>query len=134
MSVFVNAQGIKTVHAGGGVKKWQDSVHVVIEWPLSGQIFLNLEDPIFAQIIFLLFTTYFFLQDKSFQLMSLVKVAFFQKVGHKQDDNWKKENYIDDNTGYQQLFHRFVFLLLLFLLQNGVKSFLKSYYYFYYTN
>ena len=35
MSVFVHAQGIKTVHAGGrGGKKWQNSVHVVIECPL----------------------------------------------------------------------------------------------------
>ena len=32
MSVFVHAQGIKTVHAGrGGVKKWQNSVHIVVE-------------------------------------------------------------------------------------------------------
>ena len=36
MSAFVHAQSIKTVHAGGvGVKKWQNSVHVVIECPLS---------------------------------------------------------------------------------------------------
>ena len=36
MFVFVHAQGIKTVHAGGrGVKKWQDSVHVVVECPLT---------------------------------------------------------------------------------------------------
>ena len=36
MSVFVHAQGIKTVHAGGGgVKKTQNSVHVVVECPLS---------------------------------------------------------------------------------------------------
>ena len=39
MSVFVPAQGIKTVHAGprgagGGAKKWQNSVHVVVEWLL----------------------------------------------------------------------------------------------------
>ena len=39
MSVFVHAQGIKTVHVcgvgwGGGVKKWQNSVHVVVECPL----------------------------------------------------------------------------------------------------
>ena len=35
MSVFAHAQDIKTVHAGGGwVKKWQNSVHVVVEWPL----------------------------------------------------------------------------------------------------
>ena len=37
MSVFVHAQSIKTVHAGGeggGVKKWQSSVHVVVECPL----------------------------------------------------------------------------------------------------
>ena len=36
MSVFVHAQGINTVHAmGGGVKKWQNSVHVVVECPLT---------------------------------------------------------------------------------------------------
>ena len=35
MSVFVHAQGSQTVHAGGGgVKKWQNSVHVVVECPL----------------------------------------------------------------------------------------------------
>ena len=34
MSAFVHAQGIKTVHAGGGGKKWQSSVHVVVECPL----------------------------------------------------------------------------------------------------
>ena len=35
MSVFVHAQGTKTVHAGGGgVNKWQNSVHVVVECPL----------------------------------------------------------------------------------------------------
>ena len=35
MSVFVHAQGIKTVHAGGGrIKKWKNSVHVVVEFPL----------------------------------------------------------------------------------------------------
>ena len=36
MSVFVHAQGIKTVHTGGGggAKKWQKSVHVVVECPL----------------------------------------------------------------------------------------------------
>ena len=33
MSVFVHAEGIKTVHAGG-IKKWQNSVHVVVECPL----------------------------------------------------------------------------------------------------
>lgn len=48
------------------------------------------------------------------------------KVVQKHDDNWNKENYIDYNTGYQYFFHRFVFLLLFFLVQNGVKSFLKS--------
>ena len=32
MSDFVHGQGIKTVHAGGGGgKKWQNSVHVVVE-------------------------------------------------------------------------------------------------------
>jgi hypothetical protein len=36
MSVFVHAQGIKTVHGGGGgVKKWQISVHVVVECSLD---------------------------------------------------------------------------------------------------
>ena len=37
MYVFVHAQGRKTVHTGGegGVKKWQNSVHVVVEWPLA---------------------------------------------------------------------------------------------------
>ena len=34
MSAFVHAQGIKTVHTGGGVKKWQKYVHVVVECPL----------------------------------------------------------------------------------------------------
>ena len=32
MSIFVHAEGIKTVHAGGGgVKKWQNYVQVVVE-------------------------------------------------------------------------------------------------------
>ena len=31
ISVFVPALGIKIVHAGGGVNKWQNSVHVVVE-------------------------------------------------------------------------------------------------------
>ena len=35
MYVFVHAQDIKTVHAGGGVKKWQNSVHIVVECPPS---------------------------------------------------------------------------------------------------
>ena len=34
MSVFVHAQGVKTVHAGGGGQKWQNSVHVVVALPL----------------------------------------------------------------------------------------------------
>ena len=34
MSVFVHAQVIKTVHARGGEgRKWQNSVHVVVECP-----------------------------------------------------------------------------------------------------
>ena len=37
MFVFVHAQGIETVHAGG-VKKWQNSVHVVVAWPLSATL------------------------------------------------------------------------------------------------
>ena len=35
MSVFVHPQGIKTVHTGGGVKKWPNSIQVVVECPLS---------------------------------------------------------------------------------------------------
>ena len=35
---FVHAQGIKTVHPGGGVKKCQNSVHVVVECPLSTDV------------------------------------------------------------------------------------------------
>ena len=35
MSVFVHAHDIKTFHAGGWVKKWQNSVHAVVECPLS---------------------------------------------------------------------------------------------------
>ena len=34
MFVVIHAQGIKTVNAGGRVKKWQNSVHVVDECPL----------------------------------------------------------------------------------------------------
>ena len=37
LSVFVQAQGIETVHAGGGegIKKWQNYVHIVVECPLK---------------------------------------------------------------------------------------------------
>ena len=40
MSVFVHAQGIKTVHAGegGGVKKGVNSVTVVVECSLTGSL------------------------------------------------------------------------------------------------
>ena len=43
MSVFVHAQGIKTVHSGGrgGVKKWQNSVHIVVECPLNEHFFVH---------------------------------------------------------------------------------------------
>ena len=35
MSFFVHAYDIKNVHSGvGGIKKWQNSVHVVVECPL----------------------------------------------------------------------------------------------------
>ena len=35
-SLFVHAQGIKTVHVGGGGgQKWQNSVHVAVECPLG---------------------------------------------------------------------------------------------------
>jgi hypothetical protein len=40
MSVFVHAQGIKTVHAG--VKTWQNSVHVVVECPLMDYLPLQM--------------------------------------------------------------------------------------------
>ena len=36
MFVFVHAQGIKTVHAGGGgEKKWPNSIHEVMKCPLN---------------------------------------------------------------------------------------------------
>ena len=35
MSVFVHAQCIKTVHAGGRGQKWQNSVHVIVECPFA---------------------------------------------------------------------------------------------------
>ena len=41
LSVFVHAQGIKTVHAGGGGEKWQNSVHVAVEWPLRWNKFYH---------------------------------------------------------------------------------------------
>ena len=41
MSVFVHAQGIKTVHAGGGAKKGQNSVHIVVEGPLKRLSYLE---------------------------------------------------------------------------------------------
>ena len=31
ISVFIHVQGIKMSTEGGGVKKWQNSVHVVVE-------------------------------------------------------------------------------------------------------
>ena len=44
MSFFVHAQDIKTVHAGwGGVKKWENSVHVVVECPLTGSDYIVLD-------------------------------------------------------------------------------------------
>ena len=46
MFVFVHAQGIKTVHAGGGVKKWQNSVHVVVECPLIVRPWIDSEKKI----------------------------------------------------------------------------------------
>ena len=45
MSVFVHAQGIKTVHAGGGGgKKGQNSVHVVVECPLRQNVYFSIRD------------------------------------------------------------------------------------------
>ena len=36
MSVFVHAQDMKAVHTGGGrVKKWHNSVHIIVECPLD---------------------------------------------------------------------------------------------------
>ena len=41
ISVFVHAQGMKTVQAGGWwVRKWQNLVHVVVECPLTALPFL----------------------------------------------------------------------------------------------
>ena len=34
MSVLVHAQSIKTFRTGWGGKKWQNSVHIVVECPL----------------------------------------------------------------------------------------------------
>ena len=39
MSVFVHAHGIKTVHTGVRVKKFQNSVHVIVECPLFFSFF-----------------------------------------------------------------------------------------------
>ena len=44
MYVFVHAQGIKIVHAGG-VRKWQNSVHVVVEWLLIEEKLSELDIP-----------------------------------------------------------------------------------------
>ena len=42
MSVFVHAQGIKTVHAReGGGKIWQNSIYVVVECSLKVHSFLR---------------------------------------------------------------------------------------------
>ena len=41
MSIFVHAQGKKTVHAGGGGQKYQNSVHVVVECPLTSNSIKN---------------------------------------------------------------------------------------------
>ena len=42
MSVFVHAQGIKTVHAGGGrgFKKWQNSVQIIVISYISPNIYI----------------------------------------------------------------------------------------------
>ena len=53
MSVFVHAQGIKIFHAGGrgGVKKWQNSVHVVVECPLIVNDFVYISAPNLATLL-----------------------------------------------------------------------------------
>ena len=38
MSVFVHAQGNKTCSRKGELKKWQNSVHVVVECPLLNSL------------------------------------------------------------------------------------------------
>ena len=50
MFVFVHAQGVKTVPTGKGVKKWQNSVHVVVECPLIVHLFRNNQTFIFEFI------------------------------------------------------------------------------------
>ena len=37
MSIFVHAQGIKTVHARGGGQKWQNYFNIVVECPLTNR-------------------------------------------------------------------------------------------------
>ena len=43
MSVFVHAQGVKTLSSlrGRGVKKWQNSVHLVVDCPLRQKPMLD---------------------------------------------------------------------------------------------
>ena len=48
MSVFCPRSGYKNCpRKGGGVKKWQNSVHVVVEWPQS---WLHKECPLFCTV------------------------------------------------------------------------------------
>ena len=43
MSAFVHTQGMRTVHTGGGgVKKWQNSVHIVVECLLTFSTAINI--------------------------------------------------------------------------------------------
>ena len=58
MSVFVHAYDIKTVHAGGGVKKWQNSVHIVVECPLTTNLSIIWGTEFVYSFLLILFTVY----------------------------------------------------------------------------
>ena len=53
MSVFVHAHGIKNCpHKGRGVKKWQNSVQVVVECPLIGVSSLVFDQSMITHFLF----------------------------------------------------------------------------------
>ena len=83
MSFFVHAQGIETVHGGGGVKKWQNSVHVIDEWPpiiYPNHASSKSKFVWFSQSIFFVgfFWTFWFLE--SFQTFAMSKISWNHSV------------------------------------------------------